>query len=287
MLADPRATDALVDDFAAQWLNLRRVDEVVVHPDVYPNFDDSLLEAFKQETELFVAQHAARGSQRARTCCAPTTRSSTSGWRGTTGFPGSTAAASAASRCRTPISAAGCSRNGALLATTSYPGSDVAGAARQVAAEQHLRPAGAAAAARRRHEPAGDQAGRGAADDPRAAGAARQDPACASCHSVIDPLGFALENFDAIGGWRTVDESGKPVDASGTTVSGAKVEGLAGLRALLLEQPEQFPAHGHREAAGLRARPAARVLRSAGRAADRPRRGGRTTTAGRRSFWES
>ena len=45
----------LVDDFAAQWLNLRRVDEVVAHPDVYPSFDDSLLEAFKKETELFVA----------------------------------------------------------------------------------------------------------------------------------------------------------------------------------------------------------------------------------------
>ena len=55
MLADPRATSALVDDFAAQWLNLRRVGEVVVHPDFYPDFDDNLLEAFKQETELFVA----------------------------------------------------------------------------------------------------------------------------------------------------------------------------------------------------------------------------------------
>ncbi|MDQ2942971.1 MAG: DUF1588 domain-containing protein, partial [Candidatus Dormibacteraeota bacterium] len=69
----------------------------------------------------------------------------------------------------------------------------------------------------------------------------RKNPSCASCHSIIDPLGFTLENFDVIGGWRTADESGKPVDASATTVSGAKVEGLAGLRALLLEQPEQFP----------------------------------------------
>ena len=69
----------------------------------------------------------------------------------------------------------------------------------------------------------------------------RKSPSCASCHSTIDPLGFALENFDAIGGWRTSDESGNPVDASGTTVSGAKVEGLAGLRALLLERRDQFP----------------------------------------------
>jgi hypothetical protein len=58
---------------------------------------------------------------------------------------------------------------------------------------------------------------------------------------VIDPLGFALENFDVIGGWRTIDEAGKPVDASGATTSGQKIEGLSGLRALLLAQPEQFP----------------------------------------------
>jgi hypothetical protein len=58
---------------------------------------------------------------------------------------------------------------------------------------------------------------------------------------VIDPLGFALENFDVIGGWRTVDEAGKPVDATGSTVSGRKLEGLSGLRALLLADPEQFP----------------------------------------------
>src|SRR5262249_36956956 len=64
---------------------------------------------------------------------------------------------------------------------------------------------------------------------------------CNSCHATIDPLGFALENFDVIGGWRSVDEAGRKVDASGTTVSGAAVEGLAGLRALLLAQPEQFP----------------------------------------------
>jgi hypothetical protein len=58
---------------------------------------------------------------------------------------------------------------------------------------------------------------------------------------VIDPLGFALENFDVIGGWRSVDETGAPVDAAGTTMSGAQVEGLRGLRALLLARREQFP----------------------------------------------
>jgi hypothetical protein len=69
----------------------------------------------------------------------------------------------------------------------------------------------------------------------------RTEPTCNSCHSVIDPLGFALENFDVIGGWRTIDEAGKPVDSVGTTSSGTKIDGLAGLRKLLLDQPDQFP----------------------------------------------
>ena len=70
----------------------------------------------------------------------------------------------------------------------------------------------------------------------------RRDPVCSTCHSMLDPPGFALENFDAIGGWRTIDESGRPVDATGSTVSGANIEGLTGLRALLLQQPDRFPA---------------------------------------------
>jgi hypothetical protein len=69
----------------------------------------------------------------------------------------------------------------------------------------------------------------------------RKNASCASCHAVIDPLGFALEHFDVIGGWRTRDESGQPVDATGTTLSGATIDGLNGLRALLLEEPERFP----------------------------------------------
>ena len=69
----------------------------------------------------------------------------------------------------------------------------------------------------------------------------RDNAGCYECHKKIDPLGFALENFDAVGGWRMTDEAGKPVDATGNTVSGAEVKGLAGLRALLLEDPQRFP----------------------------------------------
>ncbi|HTL28442.1 MAG TPA: DUF1588 domain-containing protein, partial [Tepidisphaeraceae bacterium] len=69
----------------------------------------------------------------------------------------------------------------------------------------------------------------------------RKNPACNSCHASIDPLGFALENYDVIGGWRVIDESSQTVDASAITVMGKKINGLPGLRSLLLDDPEQFP----------------------------------------------
>jgi hypothetical protein len=65
----------------------------------------------------------------------------------------------------------------------------------------------------------------------------RANPACASCHSRIDPIGFALENFDALGRWRDVD-GGKPVDSSAELVDGTKFEGSAGLKAYLLERKD-------------------------------------------------
>lgn len=68
----------------------------------------------------------------------------------------------------------------------------------------------------------------------------RSDPLCASCHSIMDPLGFALENFDATGGWRDIDERGNPVDNRGTWPSGVELTGVSSLRALLLEHDEQF-----------------------------------------------
>jgi mono/diheme cytochrome c family protein len=240
MLADPRAADTLVDNFAAQWLNLRRVGEVVVHPDFYPDFDDTLLEAFKRETELFVgstiredrsvldllrANYTYVNERLARHYRIP-------------GIYGSRFR-----RVTLPNleQRGGLLANGSILATTSYPdrtspvlrgkwllnnifGLPVPPPPPGVDTNlAETKPGARPPSIRER------------------LAQHRRDPACASCHAVIDPLGFALENFDAIGGWRTVDESGQQVDASGSAASGAKVEGLAGLRALLLDEPDQFP----------------------------------------------
>ncbi len=68
----------------------------------------------------------------------------------------------------------------------------------------------------------------------------RKNPVCATCHSVIDPLGFALENFDVLGGWRTADEGGNSLHTDGKMLNGVEIQGLAGLRAELLNHPEDF-----------------------------------------------
>ena len=68
----------------------------------------------------------------------------------------------------------------------------------------------------------------------------RANPVCATCHNMIDPAGFALENFDAIGRWRTVDESFNPIDVSGALPDGTKFNGVAELRAALVRRPERF-----------------------------------------------
>jgi mono/diheme cytochrome c family protein len=239
MLADPRATDSLVDNFAAQWLNLRRVGEVVVDPDRYPNYDESLLQAFKRETELFVASTLREDRSVADLLNADYTFVNERLARHY-GIPGIYGSRFRRVNLPNHDQRGGLLAEGALLATTSYPdrtspvlrgkwllnnifGLPVPPPPPGVDTNLETKPGAKKMSLRER------------------LAQHRQDPSCNSCHSVIDPLGFALENFDVIGGWRTVDESGKPVDASGATVSGAKVEGLAGLRSLLLEQPEQFP----------------------------------------------
>ena len=68
----------------------------------------------------------------------------------------------------------------------------------------------------------------------------RANPVCGACHRVMDPLGFALENFDAIGRWRTVSEAGTPIDTAGELADGTPVDGPASLRMALLKRPESF-----------------------------------------------
>jgi hypothetical protein len=69
----------------------------------------------------------------------------------------------------------------------------------------------------------------------------RKQASCNACHGIMDPLGLSLENYDAIGGWRAKDRfAGELIDASGTTVTGDKLNGVNDLRSLINKRPEQF-----------------------------------------------
>lgn len=239
MLADPRAVQALVGDFAAQWLNLRRVQEVVVDPRVYPHYDLTLLEGFERETELFVAS-TIREDRSVRDLLDADYTFVNERLAQHYGIPG--VYGSRFRRVALPDHSqrGGLLAQGALLATTSYPDRTspvlrgkwlldnilalpVPPPPKDVPPLEENAPGTVPASMRER------------------LAQHRTNPVCNSCHSVIDPLGFALEHYDVIGGWRNIDESGQAVDATGTTTSGVRVDGLEGLRSLLLDDPERFP----------------------------------------------
>jgi hypothetical protein len=240
MLADPRAVDALVNTFAAQWLNLRRVEEVIVDPERYPNYDESLLQAFQRETELFVGStiREDRGVSELLNANYTFVNERLARHYGISGIYGSRFR-----RVTLPNrdQRGGLLAQGALLATTSYPDRTSPVLRGKFLLNNIFGlpvpppPPGVDT------NLANDKPGAAPKSIRERLAQHRTSALCNSCHSAIDPLGFALENYDVIGGWRTIDESGKPVDATGTTPSGARIDGLPGLRSLLLSEPEQFP----------------------------------------------
>jgi hypothetical protein len=240
MLADPRAAGSIVNDFTAQWLNLRRVEESVVDPEKYPNYDLSLIQGFQRETELFVGSTLKEDRSVLELLSANYTFVDERLARHY-GIPGVYGPRFRRVTLPDPNQRGGLLGQGSLLVTTSYPDrtspvlrgkfllNNIFGMpipAPPPGVDTNLTENRAGAAPKTIRERLAQH---------------RTSPTCNNCHSAIDPLGFALENFDVIGGWRTIDEAGKPVDATGTTPGGKNIQGLAGLRALLLEDPEQFP----------------------------------------------
>jgi hypothetical protein len=236
MLRDPRAA-ALVTNFAGQWLHLRNLDTIVPNTDFFPDFDDDLRQAFKRETELFFAsiveenrsildlltadytfvdERLARhygianvyGSRFRRVALPPELDMR----RGLLGKGGVLMATSHADRTAPSLRGKWLLEN--LLGTPPPPPpANVPG----LPAE----PGAAPKTMRERLD------------------VHRANPGCAGCHALIDPLGFALENFDAVGAWRTFDAGGA-VDASGELPDGTALDGVAELRAALAADPRVF-----------------------------------------------
>ena len=234
LLADARS-EALVSDFAAQWLHLRNLDEVKAEPSVYPGFDQDLVEAFQQETALFIGSTIDEDRSVLDLLAADYT------WVNERlarhyGIPG--VYGSRFRRVTLPDleQRGGLLGHGSLLSLTSYPNrtSPVLRGRWLLEAIFGAPPPGPPPDV----PPLPD---RGEDDAPATMRERlelhRRNPACASCHRLIDPPGFMLEHYDAIGRWRTVTETGHPVDAVGALPNGVTATGLAGLRGLLLEEP--------------------------------------------------
>jgi hypothetical protein len=232
MMADPRA-EAFVLNFAGQWLFLRNLDAVVPVQSIFPDFDDALRQSFRRETELFFesivredrsaldllrADYTFVNERLATHYGIPNIKGEH--FRRVTLLP-------ADSKRR------GLLGQGSILTVTSYPdrtspvvrgkwilenllGTPPPPPIPNVPPLRATDTSGVVLPMRQRME------------------RHRSNPVCASCHAMMDPLGLSLENFDAVGRWRTLGESSAPIDASGMAPDGTRFDGPDGLRSTLL-----------------------------------------------------
>ena len=235
MLADPRA-QSLVTNFAGQWLYLRNLDSFTPDLRLFPDFDDNLRQAFRRETELFFesilredrsvldllkADYTYLNERLAKHYGIPNIYGSQ--FRRVTLTPGS--------------ERGGLLRHGSILTVTSYANRTspvIRGhwiLSNLLGTPPPPPPANV--------PPLKDNTVSGHLSVRERLSEHRSAPQCAGCHSLMDPVGFALENFDAVGRWRDTEE-GKPVDASGGLPDGSKFTGVAGLEENLLHRPEIF-----------------------------------------------
>ncbi len=239
LLADPRSR-ALVDNFASQWLRLRNLESQERESADYPEFDENLREAFRRETELFVESNIRADRSLLELLSANYTFVNERLARHY-GIPGVYGDRFRRVTLDPDHPRGGLLGHGGLLMVTSYPNRTSPVVRGKWLLETLL---GAPPP-----EPPPNVPGlpdRGEGGEPASVRERlerhRANPACAGCHAPMDPLGFALENFDAIGLWRATSEAGQPIDASATMPSGEAFEGPAGLRRVLLSRGEDFAA---------------------------------------------
>ena len=237
MLGDARAT-ALTRNFGEQWLNLRRLAVVAPNESDFPNFEESLRQAFARETELFVdsviredrsaldlldADYTFVNGRLAKHYGIPNVQG--------TRFRRVSLPADSPHR--------GLLGQGSVLTVTSHPTRTSPVKRGKWVLEQIM---GA--------PPPPPPANVPELEENQSLGTVltmrermaehRANAYCAGCHATIDPVGFALENFDPIGRFRTVDENYQPVDASGTLPDGSRFASFAEFRTVLTRNPDWF-----------------------------------------------
>ncbi|MEE8542993.1 MAG: DUF1592 domain-containing protein [Gammaproteobacteria bacterium] len=237
MLADPRFARAFTSNFAAQWLRLRNLSESEPDRELFPQFDENLREAFRRETELLVesmlredqsvlrlvdADYTFLNERLARHYGIPNVYGSH--FRRVTLGPAFDARR-------------GLLGHGSLLTVTSYANRTSVVLRGHWILENLLN---APPPPPPPDVPALESTGAiGELPLRQLMEQHRENPVCSGCHAPMDPLGFALENFNAVGQWRITD-AGATIDASALLPDGTAFEGPAGLRQVLLRSPERF-----------------------------------------------
>jgi hypothetical protein len=234
MLADPRAA-ALVGNFAGQWLHLRNMRSVAPDPEAFPEFDENLRDALRQETELFIEHQLRENRSVVELLTANYTflnerLAKHYGIRGIWGPQFRRVELGESAR-------RGLLGQGSILTVTSYANRTSPTLRGKWVLENLL---AAPPPAPPPNVPSLDD---GSASDGLSVRERmeqhRRNAVCASCHAQMDPFGLALENFDAVGKWRSRDGQAA-IDASTSLPDGSTFEGPAGLRKLLAEQPDRF-----------------------------------------------
>jgi hypothetical protein len=236
MLADPKSA-ALAENFAGQWLHLRNLANIRPNSDEFPDFDNNLRQAFRREAELFFASIISENRSVLDLMTANYTYVDERlarhyGIRNVYG--------SRFRRVELPAELTvrqGLLGKGGVLMATSHADRTAPSLRGKFLLENLV---GSPPPAPPANVPALESELSAAPQTMRERLAAhRENPSCAGCHQLIDPLGFAMENFDAIGAWRTHD-AGRAVDATGVLFDGTTVDGALGLREALLRDPHVF-----------------------------------------------
>jgi hypothetical protein len=236
MLADPRS-NAFVENFAGQWLQLRTLDTLAIDRTTFPDYTDELRTALNTEATLFFAD-VLRSDRSVLEFIDSRDTFVNGKLAGFYGLPEVNGTEFRRVTLPAESHRGGVLTMGAVLTLTSNTTRTSPVKRGLFVLDQIL---GAPPPPPPADIPPLEQS---AASKPDATvreqlAAHVANPTCASCHNRLDPLGLAFENFDAIGRWRTT-ENGRPVDASGTLPGGTAINGAAELKAILLSRADQF-----------------------------------------------